>query len=307
MLEVKELCGQICLGKQGENLARMVCFNEPEQWKTTFGEGKCELLHQRSEDSAPYPVILDIENDKICWKITNADTAMIGEGKCELHYVVDNVVVKSKIWTTTVLPSLGEVSEEPPEPQKAWVDQVLNAAQMVESATTHQPTIGENKNWFIWDSETQGYVDSGVLAEGKKGSINSGRQPLDLSEYSARTKPLNPDDIEVGAYDIVGQGYVGYDPRQQTVFITEGSILIKSEYALILVTEGSQYFIDLTLEDKWSLMYLPTYIDVLSMIDEAVLNHDTEVQEMISASESEVKAYADELFSSIVNGNEVAY
>lgn len=166
MLEVTSLCGQICLGKQGENLARMVSFDEPEQWKSAFGKGKCELVHQRSEDSAPYPVVLDVENGKVCWKITNADTAMIGEGKCELHYIVDDVVVKSKIWTTTVLPSLGDNVTEPPEPQKAWVDQVLNAAEMVESATTHQPMIGENKNWFVWDSNTQEYVDSGVSANG---------------------------------------------------------------------------------------------------------------------------------------------
>ena len=169
MFEVKQLCGQICLGKQGENLARIVYFDEPEQWKATFGEGQCELIHQRNGDAAPYPVALEFENDKVCWKITNADTAVIGEGKCELHYIVDNIIVKSKIWTTSVLPSLGENLVEPPEPQKAWVDEVLNAAQKVEDATTHQPMIGENKNWFVWDANTNEYVDSGILAEGQKG------------------------------------------------------------------------------------------------------------------------------------------
>lgn len=176
MIEITSLCGQICLGKQGENLARKVCFDEPAMWKETFGEGKCELVHQRSGDEAPYPVVLNVENDKVSWKITNADTAIIGEGKCELHYIVDNVVVKSKIWTTTVLPSLGDAISEPPEPQKAWVDQVLDAAkeveenaQKVENATIHQPFIGENKNWFVWDIETEQYIDTGIIAEGKKG------------------------------------------------------------------------------------------------------------------------------------------
>lgn len=176
MIEITSLCGQICLGKQGENLARKVCFDEPAMWKEAFGEGKCELVHQRSGDEAPYPVVLNVENDKVSWKITNADTAIVGDGKCELHYIVDDVVVKSKIWTTTVLPSLGGASEEAPEPQKAWVDQVLNAAeeveknaQKVENATVHQPFIGENKNWFVWNTETQEYVDTGILAEGKKG------------------------------------------------------------------------------------------------------------------------------------------
>lgn len=176
MIEITSLCGQICLGKQGENLARKVCFDEPAMWKEAFGEGKCELVHQRSGDEAPYPVVLNVENDKVSWKITNADTAIVGDGKCELHYIVDNVVVKSKIWTTTVLPSLGDATSEPPEPQKAWVDQVLNAAEeveknaeRVENATIHQPFIGENKNWFVWDIETEQYIDTGIIAEGKKG------------------------------------------------------------------------------------------------------------------------------------------
>ena len=134
MFEVKQLCGQLCLGKQGENLARIVYFEEPSLWKGSFGEGKCELLHQRYGDAAPYPVVLEVEDDKVCWKITNADTAVVGEGKCELRYSVDGAVVKSKTWTTTVLPSLGEDLAEPPEPQKAWVDQVLEAAERAEEA-----------------------------------------------------------------------------------------------------------------------------------------------------------------------------
>ena len=169
MIEVTSLCGLISLGKQGENLARVVYFDEPELWKNTFGEGVCQLVHKRSGDDAPYPVVLEIENNRVCWKITASDTAKVGEGKCELRYVVNDIVVKSKIWTTDVTPSLGEATAEPPEPEKAWVDQVLDAAEKVESATTHQPMIGENKNWFVWDANTLTYVDTGIVAEGVPG------------------------------------------------------------------------------------------------------------------------------------------
>ena len=65
MIEVTPLCGQICLGKQGENFARMICFDEPTTWKETFGEGKCELLHQRNGDAVPYPVVLEVEDGKV--------------------------------------------------------------------------------------------------------------------------------------------------------------------------------------------------------------------------------------------------
>ena len=167
MFEIKELCGRLCIGRQGENLARMVYFDELSTWKELFGEGRCELLHLRNGDVAPYPVSLDVENDRLCWKITNVDTAVEGEGKCELRYYVDDVSVKSKTIVTHVLPSLGDDVAEAPDPYEGWVDSILKAAASVEDATTHQPTIGENKNWFVWNGEE--YVDTGILAEGKDG------------------------------------------------------------------------------------------------------------------------------------------
>lgn len=167
MFEIKEICGRLCIGRQGENLARMVYFDELPTWKEKFGEGRCELLHQRNGDAAPYPISLEVEGDRLCWKITNIDTAFEGEGKCELRYYVDNVSVKSKIVVTHVLPSLGEHVAEAPDPYKDWVDDVLKAAAYVEGATTHQPTIGENKNWFVWNGEE--YVDTGIYAKGEPG------------------------------------------------------------------------------------------------------------------------------------------
>lgn len=169
MIEITPLYGQIYLGKQGENLARMVCFDEIANWKKVFGEGRCELLHQRNGDPAPYPVVIEVQNDKICWKVTTPDTALAGEGKCELHYIVNDVVVKSKIWTTTVTEALGEGKMEAPEAQQAWVDQVLCAAEDVKNATANPPTIGENGNWYVWDDEAKEFVDSGI----KAGEFNS--------------------------------------------------------------------------------------------------------------------------------------
>ena len=155
MFEITSLCGQICLGKQGENLARMVYFDEPATWKETFGEGKCELLHQRNGDEAPYPVVLELENGRVCWKITNSDTAIVGDGKCELHYTVDGVVVKSKIWKTSVLESLGGEVAEAPEPYQGWVDEVLDAAEKIE--TEMADLVEETKEL---NEKTSGVVDA---------------------------------------------------------------------------------------------------------------------------------------------------
>lgn len=179
MLEIKQLCEELCLGKQGENLARVVYFKEPELWKERFGEGTCELLHKRNGDEVPYPVVLDIENGKYCWKITNIDTSVAGVGECELYYSVSGVVVKSKVWPTRVMESLGGEFADVPEPQKPWVDEVLEAAEKVESATTHQPIISENNTWLVWDADSLDYVDTGVSANGVPGEPGEKGEPGD--------------------------------------------------------------------------------------------------------------------------------
>ena len=200
MIEVNQLCGQLYLGKQGENLARIVYFEEHALWEKEFGEGKCELLHQRYGDEAPYPVKLEKENGKCCWKVTSADTAIVGDGKCELHYIVDDVIVKSKVFKTTVIESLGGDIAEVPEPEKAWVDAVLEAAQKVEDGTTHQPTISENKTWLVWNPETSEYIDTGISAEGTPGVDGKGIESM-------------------GYYDTDAEGNVGI-----AVFYTDGTI-----------------------------------------------------------------------------------
>ena len=40
----------------------------------------------------------------------------------------------------------------------------------IDGAESGTPYIGENGNWFIWDSDTKAYKDSGVKAEGKDGA-----------------------------------------------------------------------------------------------------------------------------------------
>lgn len=166
MFESTVVCGRIALGIQGEHHARKVSFIETGLWRERFGEGTFELLHQRSSDEAPYPVVMTIEDGVPYWYVTNADTAIAGIGKCELRYIVDDVVIKSCSFLTDVMPSLGEGTEEAPEPQKAWVDQVFEAAHDVEEAVAHCPIIGDNGNWLIWDADEGEYVDSGVSSGG---------------------------------------------------------------------------------------------------------------------------------------------
>lgn len=232
MFEVTALCGQICLGKQGENLARLVYFDEPSAWRETFGEGRCELLHQRNGDEGPYPVLLEVENDKVCWKITASDTAIVGDGKCELRYYVDGVVVKSETWTTTTLPSLGEELAEVPEPYQNWVDEVLGAHEEVKldtkklelmdvngsniSFTGDKNTVGVRKEIGTFectaiDESTNKYTfaasDTSVFVASTEYKVT-----IDEVDYIVRTSKINTDNVVLVAVSaavpfVVGNTY----------------------------------------------------------------------------------------------------
>ena len=184
-------------------------------WKERFGEGTFELLHQRNGDEAPYPVVLTIEDDVPYWHVTNADTAIAGVGKCELRYIVDHVVIKSCTFITDVIESLGEGTEAP-EPQKAWVDQVLEAADKVENAVTYPPIIGENGNWLVYDFEANEYVDSGVSASGDSSLtpeqlelINSVPDKADKDSIPTKVSELHNDEGFVKTTDIAERNKLG--------------------------------------------------------------------------------------------------
>lgn len=184
MFESTVVCGRIALGIQGEHHARKVSFAETQLWKERFGEGRFELLHQRNGDVAPYPINMTIENDVPYWYVTASDTAVAGVGKCELRYIVNDVVIKSCTFITDVDASLGEGTEAP-EPYKAWVDEVFEAAEDVKEATVHQPIIGENGNWWVWDFNASAYVDTGVSV--------SGGGNVDLTDYVKNTDYASAD------------------------------------------------------------------------------------------------------------------
>lgn len=60
--------------------------------------------------------------------------------------------------------------------------------ELARSAATHQPIIGDNGNWFLWDRETESYVDSGVCA---RGSGNNTENVIDGFETDETLKFSN--------------------------------------------------------------------------------------------------------------------
>ena len=166
----------LALGRQGENLARQVVF-DLSAWKSEYGPGSVELIAQRPGDETPYPVVTTRDGDSVVWSVTAADTLYPGDsGRCELRYYVGETLAKSRIWGTYVAIAMGTPSETtPPEPEKGWVDKVLEAgisaeaaADRAEAAIVNAPKI-QNGTWWTFDQDTQVYVDTSVEAQGPQG------------------------------------------------------------------------------------------------------------------------------------------
>ena len=172
MLTIHAIPGRnIVLGREGENLARSVIFDVSD-WISAYGVGTVSLIAQRSGDTEPYPCTVTVDGSSVTWEVTAADTARKGYGKCELRYAVGDVLVKSETWLTYTADALGTPAPEPPEPQKAWVDKVLEAGQAAVDASVNSPKIGSNGNWFVWDFEAGKYVDTGVAASGGSSAVS---------------------------------------------------------------------------------------------------------------------------------------
>ena len=166
----------IDLGRQGENLATQVVFDLSD-WTAEYGDGTAELIVQRPGEDAPYPAAIAQDGTAVIWTLTAADTAVAGSyGHCELRWYVGDILAKSKIWRTWVEPAMDTPSETtPPEPEKGWVDKVLEAgtsakeaADRAEAAIVNAPKI-QNGTWWTFDQYTQVYVDTGVEAQGPQG------------------------------------------------------------------------------------------------------------------------------------------
>lgn len=123
------------IGRCGENLARKVVF-DIRDLESLYGTGDVEVIYQRPCDAQPYPLTVQREGTLVTWDVTSTDTEMSdGSGNCELRYYVGETLAKSKTWRTLVEPAMGTPSETtPPEPEKGWVDKVLEAGTSAKEA-----------------------------------------------------------------------------------------------------------------------------------------------------------------------------
>jgi len=113
----------IDIGRQGENLARNIYFDLSELINT-YGEGTATLVHMRPSDKAPYVCAVTRSGTFLVWSPTNTDTAYAGSGKCELRWVVGDVLAKSIVYRTSVTESITGDSTVPSE-YESWYEALL--------------------------------------------------------------------------------------------------------------------------------------------------------------------------------------
>lgn len=127
---------KLALGRSGENLARTVRI-DIARWRAMYGDGVAALLLRRPGEADPYPCAIEQDDGMVTWPITLVETAIPGTtGRYELQYRVGDQLVKSAAGIAVVYDALSEPTEEPPEPQQGWVDQVLTAGAAAQTAAS---------------------------------------------------------------------------------------------------------------------------------------------------------------------------
>ena len=158
--------GALKLGKQGENNAVKITF-PIQKWINEFGEGTAVLLVLRPEDETPYITTTTTDSGVVTWTVSSTDTAQAGIGKCELQYIVDETVVKSRIWQTVTLASLEDAGESP-DPESGWVADLIGEitalVETVPSVTIEQTDDGAT----ITVTDANGTTTAEIL-NGEKG------------------------------------------------------------------------------------------------------------------------------------------
>lgn len=132
----------IPLGRQGENLARTICFELSEMIEE-YGAGTATLICLRSKDSAPYVCDTTQNGSMLSWTPTDTDTAYAGAGKCELRWSVGEVLAKSIVYNTVITPSISGDSVVPSE-YESWYEALLEHISKYEIASDQIEANAEN-------------------------------------------------------------------------------------------------------------------------------------------------------------------
>lgn len=110
----------IVIGRQLEDNYRQIVID-----CTGFGDvTSVMLVHQRSQDSAPY-IVDNVAGGVITWTITSTDTSYYGEGLAELRMIIGDGMAKTATFKTAVIKSI-TADAVIPSALQSWYDAMID-------------------------------------------------------------------------------------------------------------------------------------------------------------------------------------
>lgn len=141
----------INLGWQGENNSRTIQV-DVGAWLEQFPGATINLLVQRPGDDEFYPANTKIENGVLEWTLSRADVQLDGEGKAQMVLTgPDGLEMRSRVVKTVIGDSIDGTEGDAPAPIESWVQEVLQAAQTVQTAVD----AGEGTLYLIRQNGTK--------------------------------------------------------------------------------------------------------------------------------------------------------
>lgn len=175
---------KIDLGIRGENEARQIAFDL--SWLIqNYGNGVGVILVKRATDEEAYPAAnINQSGVTLTWVLSNVDTGVMGKGRAELFWYVDETLAKTIVYPTWVAPDIIGTSTEPPDPYDSWLEQLAEyTAQIRAEGTAYSQ---ESEAWAV----------------GEKGGVpvaSSDETYENNSKYYAEQASLEADRAEQGA------------------------------------------------------------------------------------------------------------
>lgn len=177
---------KLALGHKGENEARCVVFDLTDL-RTVFGDGTWEIVCQRKGDDVPYLVTNTRElDDNAIWTLTDVDTDKVGEGRCELRYKVNDVLVKTDVYATLILPSLGDTGEAP-SPSEDLINKMIEIKDEAKAAASTAATDAAEKAAEETSTALQKYADSASASATAAGASETAAKASETNAATSAT------------------------------------------------------------------------------------------------------------------------
>ena len=193
------------IGKTGENDDLQIRFPIAD-WVSPGYPGTFQLLHRRSKDAFARPVAVTADDQYVYWLVSESDVAYVGEGACELHYNAPGIIGKSQTWVTEVYPSESPDGDEPEEPFKSWVDDVLAVASEVKQSAEQAESSAESAKEFA-ESAKEFAESAKEFAESAEKSAEVAQGAVNKMSYVNFEFDDNGDLIIVNSERLVGTNF----------------------------------------------------------------------------------------------------